>query len=68
LTGADKDDAADDLGKLAEEITKPEPRIKRLFDGIKQLAPDDSLDPRLGGAARRAGSRDNRAEASQVTR
>ena len=43
LTGADKDDAADDLGKLAEEVTKPEPqpsRIKRLFDGIKQLAPD----------------------------
>jgi hypothetical protein len=43
LTGADKDDAADDLGKLTEEVTKPEPqpsRIKRLFDGIKQLAPD----------------------------
>jgi N-methylhydantoinase A len=34
---------ADDLGKLAEEITKPEPqpgRIKRLFDTIKGLAPD----------------------------
>jgi hypothetical protein len=43
LTGTDKDDAADDLGKLTDEITKPEPqpgRVKRLFDGIKQLAPD----------------------------
>ena len=43
MTGATKDDAADDLGKLIDEITKPEPRpgrIKRLFDGIKQLAPD----------------------------
>ena len=43
LTGADKDDAVDDLGKLADEIKKPEPqpgRIKRFFDGIKQLAPD----------------------------
>jgi probable HAF family extracellular repeat protein len=32
-----------DLGRLADEIKKPEPqpgRIKRLFDGIKQLAPD----------------------------
>jgi len=43
LAGADKDDAADDLGKLTDEIQRPEPqpgRIKRLFDGIKQLAPD----------------------------
>ena len=43
LTGTDKDDAADDLGKLAEEVTKPEPqhgRVKRLFDGLVKLAPD----------------------------
>ena len=43
LTGSDRDDAADDLGKHTEEIKKPEPqpgRVKRLFDGIKQLAPD----------------------------
>ena len=43
LTGADKDDAADDLGKLTDEIKRPEPqpgRIKRLFESIKQLAPD----------------------------
>lgn len=38
-------DAANDLGKLTEEIAKPEPQpqpglVKRLFDGIKQLAPD----------------------------
>ena len=41
LTGPDKDDAADDLGKLTGELTKPEPqpsRVKRLFDGIKHLA------------------------------
>jgi hypothetical protein len=43
LTGADKDDAADDLGKLAEEVAKPEPqpsRVKRLFDSLTKLAPD----------------------------
>jgi hypothetical protein len=43
LAGADKDDAADDLGKLTDEIQRPEPqpgRIKRLFESIKQLAPD----------------------------
>ena len=42
LTETDKDDAADDLGKLAEEVTKPEPqpsRVKRLFENIKELAP-----------------------------
>ena len=43
LTGADKDDAADDLGKLAEEVTKHQPqpgRVKRLLEAIRQLAPD----------------------------
>jgi hypothetical protein len=43
LTGTDKDDAADDLDQLTDEIKQPEPqpgRVKRLFDGIKQLAPD----------------------------
>jgi hypothetical protein len=43
LTGADKDDAADDLGKLAEEVSKPQPqpgRVRRLFESLKQLAPD----------------------------
>jgi uncharacterized protein YjbI with pentapeptide repeats len=43
LTGADKDDAADDLGKLAEEVTKPQPqprRVKRLFESLVKLAPD----------------------------
>jgi hypothetical protein len=43
LTGADKGDAADELGKIAEEVAKPEPqpgRVKRLFDSLARLAPD----------------------------
>ena len=43
LAGADKDDDDADLGKLTDEIQRPEPqpgRIKRLFESIKQLAPD----------------------------
>ena len=43
LTGTDKDDADDDLGKLTAEIKKPEPqpgRVKRLFENILKLAPD----------------------------
>jgi uncharacterized protein YjbI with pentapeptide repeats len=43
LDAKDKGDAADELGKLADELKEAEPkpsRIKRLFESIQQLIPD----------------------------
>jgi hypothetical protein len=42
LPEADKDDVADDLGKLTAELTKPQPdvyRVRRLWMRIRETAP-----------------------------
>jgi hypothetical protein len=43
VSGANRDDSADDLRKLAGEVAKPQPhpgRIRRLFEGLAKLAAD----------------------------
>jgi hypothetical protein len=42
LSGADKNDTADDLGKITEELGKPQPddgRIRRLCANVRSIAP-----------------------------